>query len=180
MLPDPVGENDPSIVYNSHEIEGVFEELLVDSMVIVSPSTQNYIEICILLFISSLMTWVPSSVNRIWALARPGQAVPFPLACTAAFFLQLTGFWNSAVYFMKTAKIFGDLFKLDIVPKLVEWKRARGRSRGHLWTNEDVEAASESHMGTSDLAHQKGGIHAVTTIEQTIETSNSSSTLAPE
>ena len=116
MLSGLVGEKEPSIIYDSHMVD---EELQVIPRVTVPASARNYIGACILLFTSSLMTWVPSSINRIWALVSPDHAVPFPLACTAAFLLQLTGFWNSIVYFMKTTKELGDLFKVDILPKLV-------------------------------------------------------------
>jgi hypothetical protein len=58
----------------------------------------RYTKCCVLFFISMLFTWVPSSINRVYALAYPNADVPFGLSYAAAFVLPLTGFWNSMVY----------------------------------------------------------------------------------
>lgn len=56
-----------------------------------------YARIAFLFFISILLTWIPSSVNRVYSLARP-DAINFPLNLTSAAVFPLQGFWNLIVY----------------------------------------------------------------------------------
>ncbi|KAG4439535.1 hypothetical protein IFR05_004975 [Cadophora sp. M221] len=54
---------------------------------------------CAALFAASLLiTWVPSSANRVYSLVAVGT-VSYPLAALSAFVLPLQGFWNSIIYF---------------------------------------------------------------------------------
>lgn len=92
---------------------------------IYSDPVRKYTKSCVLFFISLLITWVPSSINRVWALAHPGQSAPFGLAFAAAFVLQLTGFWNSIVYFTMSRNACKELFQIDILPRL-RGQEARG------------------------------------------------------
>ncbi len=57
----------------------------------------NYCKCALLFFASLLITWVPSSVNRVYSLARP-EASPFSLLFASALVLPLQGFWNAIVY----------------------------------------------------------------------------------
>ncbi|MCJ1243120.1 hypothetical protein MMC30_000317 [Trapelia coarctata] len=53
---------------------------------------------CALMFFASLMiTWVPSSVFRVYSLVHPGPAW-WPLAYAAGLVLPLMGFWNTVIY----------------------------------------------------------------------------------
>ena len=83
-----------------------------------SDPVRKYTKSCVLFFISLLITWVPSSINRVWALAHPGETAPFGLAYAAALVLQLTGFWNSIVYFTMSRNACKELFQQDVLPRL--------------------------------------------------------------
>lgn len=60
-------------------------------------ATMKYCKCALLFFIALLITWVPSTVNRIWALAHPDQII-FGLNFAAALVLPLQGFWNAVIY----------------------------------------------------------------------------------
>ena len=49
-----------------------------------------------------LVTWVPSTINRVWTLATPAAASPFALDLVSGIVLSLQGFWNLCVYVITT------------------------------------------------------------------------------
>lgn len=57
----------------------------------------SYCKCALLFFVSMLITWVPSSINRVYNFAHP-DAVSFPLFYASAFVLPLQGFWNAVIY----------------------------------------------------------------------------------
>ncbi|KAJ5698303.1 hypothetical protein N7462_000308 [Penicillium macrosclerotiorum] len=60
-------------------------------------ATWAYTKYAMLFFIALLVTWVPSTANRVYALARPDD-FSFGLNYTSSFVLPLQGFWNSLIY----------------------------------------------------------------------------------
>ncbi|CEJ62116.1 hypothetical protein PMG11_10626 [Penicillium brasilianum] len=62
-----------------------------------SSAAWAYTKYAMLFFIALLVTWVPSTVNRVYALARPDD-FSFGLNYAASFVLPLQGFWNSLIY----------------------------------------------------------------------------------
>ncbi|KAK1141971.1 hypothetical protein N8T08_008294 [Aspergillus melleus] len=56
-----------------------------------------YTKYAMLFFIALIITWVPSTVNRVQALASP-HSFSFVLNYLSSFVLPLQGFWNSIVY----------------------------------------------------------------------------------
>jgi hypothetical protein len=57
----------------------------------------SYCKCALLFFASLLITWVPSSINRLYSLAYP-NAFPFPLLFASSLVLPLQGFWNAVIY----------------------------------------------------------------------------------
>ncbi|MCJ1450187.1 hypothetical protein MMC28_000516 [Mycoblastus sanguinarius] len=57
----------------------------------------GYTKVALLFFVSLLVTWVPSSINRVYALAHPDKT-SVPLAYAAGIVLSLMGFWNAVIY----------------------------------------------------------------------------------
>ena len=57
----------------------------------------NYTKIASLFFVSLLVTWVPSSINRVYSLIHP-DSVSVDYAYAAGIVLSLMGFWNSVIY----------------------------------------------------------------------------------
>lgn len=57
----------------------------------------KYCKCAMLFFISLLVTWVPSTINRLYTIIRPTEVV-FGLNLAAAIVLPLQGFWNALIY----------------------------------------------------------------------------------
>ena len=60
-------------------------------------AASGYAKVASLFFISLLVTWVPSSINRVYALIHPGT-IPIQYAYAAGIVLSLMGFWNAVIY----------------------------------------------------------------------------------
>ena len=57
----------------------------------------SYTKVAILFFTAMLVTWIPSSANRLYSVGTQGQILP-ALEFAAAFVLPLQGFWNAVIY----------------------------------------------------------------------------------
>ncbi|MCJ1402711.1 hypothetical protein MMC11_005932 [Xylographa trunciseda] len=57
----------------------------------------GYTKCALLFFVSLMITWVPSSIFRVYSLVHPGTT-SWPLAFSAGVVLPLMGFWNSVIY----------------------------------------------------------------------------------
>ena len=69
----------------------------------------NYTKIASLFFVSLLVTWVPSSINRVYSLIRP-DSVNVEYAYAAGIVLSLMGFWNSVIYIATSHHACKELF----------------------------------------------------------------------
>ncbi|KAL4747586.1 hypothetical protein BDW72DRAFT_182409 [Aspergillus terricola var. indicus] len=63
----------------------------------VNTAAWAYTKYAMLFFVALLVTWVPSTINRVYALIRP-DASNFGLNYASSFVLPLQGFWNSLIY----------------------------------------------------------------------------------
>lgn len=63
----------------------------------------SYTKCAILFFTAILITWIPSSANRVYSVIN-GGAVSIPLEFMSAFVLPLQGFWNAAIYIVTSWK----------------------------------------------------------------------------
>lgn len=57
----------------------------------------GYTKVALLFFVSLLVTWVPSSINRVYSLIHP-SLVSLPFTYASGIVLPLMGFWNSVIY----------------------------------------------------------------------------------
>ncbi|ETS80519.1 hypothetical protein PFICI_08048 [Pestalotiopsis fici W106-1] len=57
----------------------------------------SYARCAILFFTAILITWIPSSANRVFSVVHPGEA-SIPLEFMSAIVLPLQGFWNAVIY----------------------------------------------------------------------------------
>ncbi|KAH8769311.1 G-protein-like protein coupled receptor [Hyaloscypha finlandica] len=88
-----------------------------------SPSdrtTMAYSRVAFLFFASNLITWVPASVNRVYALLHPTEP-SFFLNVFAAIVLPLQGLWNCIIYLVVNKTFFKEIFR--------EWKVKMQRGR---------------------------------------------------
>jgi hypothetical protein len=60
-------------------------------------ATWSYTKCAILFFTAMLVTWIPSSANRVYSVVRSGEA-SLALEYMSSFVLPLQGFWNAIIY----------------------------------------------------------------------------------
>jgi len=63
-----------------------------------SNAAWSYTKVAMLFFLAMMVTWIPSSANRVYSIAHQGQ-VSLPLQFASALVLPLQGFWNAVIYF---------------------------------------------------------------------------------
>jgi hypothetical protein len=63
-----------------------------------------YTKVAMLFAISIIITWVPSSINRVYGLRYP-QDPSYALNIGSAIVLPLQGFWNTIIYFTTSLSI---------------------------------------------------------------------------
>jgi hypothetical protein len=61
-------------------------------------ATITYCFTALLFFIALLVTWVPSTINRLYTLIKPNSTSPFGLDFSSSLVLPLQGFWNFVIY----------------------------------------------------------------------------------
>lgn len=63
----------------------------------VNNAAWSYTKCAILFFTAILITWIPSSANRVYSVVHP-NSVSVPLQFMSVFVLPLQGFWNAVIY----------------------------------------------------------------------------------
>jgi hypothetical protein len=56
-----------------------------------------YAKVAALFFVALMVTWIPSSANRVYSYVHPGD-ISLGLELASAFVLPLQGFWNALIY----------------------------------------------------------------------------------
>ncbi|KAL9594629.1 MAG: hypothetical protein Q9219_006937, partial [cf. Caloplaca sp. 3 TL-2023] len=69
----------------------------------------GYTKVALLFFVSLLITWVPSSINRVYSLIHP-DLISIPFSYASAVVLPLMGWWNAVIYFTTSWNSCKDLF----------------------------------------------------------------------
>ncbi|KAG6362745.1 hypothetical protein INS49_007838 [Diaporthe citri] len=101
------------------------------------PVKLAYLRTSFVFAISVLVTWTPSSINRVYTLVYPDQA-SYGLNIAAAVVLPLQGVWNAVIYFTTSWKIFRE-----------EMEATRGGLRVLEFLRLDSGAADRTRQGSS-------------------------------
>ncbi|GAB1314881.1 G-protein coupled receptors family 2 profile 2 domain-containing protein [Madurella fahalii] len=91
-----------------------------------SNATWSYTKCAILFFTAMLVTWIPSSANRVYSVIHQGQA-SLALEYMSAFVLPLQGFWNAIIYLVTSWKAVQMLW--DDMCAWWPWGGSSGRRR---------------------------------------------------
>ena len=79
----------------------------------------SYAKCALLFFTALLVTWIPSSANRVFSVVHVGS-VSLPLEYMSAFVLPLQGFWNAIIYVVTSWKacrtLWDDVCRKDHTP----------------------------------------------------------------
>jgi hypothetical protein len=95
-----------------------------------------YARVAFLFFVALLITWAPTSANRMYALANP-KAFNYTLNYIASFLFPLQGFWNVIVYILSSQRACRRLCARVFRPG---HGRGRRDSRGANMKNADRDA----------------------------------------
>ncbi|KAL8683247.1 MAG: hypothetical protein Q9186_000749 [Xanthomendoza sp. 1 TL-2023] len=127
----PNSDLDPLPRHSSHATSAIkrYKELLDDNT-----ATFNYTKVALLFFTSLCVTWIPSSVNRIYDLVHP-NAVSYSLNFISAIVLPLMGFWNAVIYFATTHTVCATIF-WDQMERWAPKKRSARIARSSRSINE--------------------------------------------
>ena len=87
----------------------------------------SYYKCAMLFFIALLVTWVPSSINRVYELVFPTK-VSFGLSLVAGIVLPLQGFWNTVIYVATSLPACKALVR-GVMEKVKEWTQGSARSQ---------------------------------------------------
>lgn len=125
-----------------------------------------YARVAFLFFLSMLIIWIPSSANRVYALAHPDR-INYPLNLVSALVLPAQGFLNAIVYIITSQTAMRQLLASIRGRERVPWRddlfawrhrmarHSRGPSRERIGSGSprDVEVQLE----LSDLEKKIGG-----------------------
>lgn len=92
-IPTPTASNTMSMYGASHSLPRSRRKAAMDA----NNSAWSYTKVALLFFTAMLVTWIPSSANRLYSLAVSGE-ISLPLEYMSAFVLPLQGFWNAIIY----------------------------------------------------------------------------------
>ena len=92
-------------------------------------ATWSYTKCAILFFAALLITWIPSSGNRVYSLIN-GGATSKPLFFASAFVLPLQGFWNAIIYIVTSWAACKSLWGTGRVVVSGWWHGWRGKGSG--------------------------------------------------
>lgn len=91
----------------------------------------SYSKCAILFFTALLITWIPSSANRVYSLIHVGE-ISVPLEFMSALVLPLQGFWNCIIYVVTSWQgcriFFSDMFHR---PAVAPARNAPGNEYAH-------------------------------------------------
>ncbi|KAL8695943.1 MAG: hypothetical protein Q9201_007894 [Fulgogasparrea decipioides] len=100
----------------------------------------RYTKVALLFFVSLCVTWIPSSINRVYDLAHPTSA-SYPLNFVSALVLPLMGFWNGVIYFVTTRAVCKAIF-WDLVLKWAPKKKDSSLTRMSRTARRPIETYS--------------------------------------
>ncbi|KAK3293167.1 uncharacterized protein B0H64DRAFT_376122 [Chaetomium fimeti] len=106
-------------------------------------ATWSYTKCAILFFSALLVTWIPSSGNRVYSLLRGGD-VSRPLFFASAFVLPLQGFWNAIIYVVTSWAAWRGLWRGGVAA-VGEWKERESEST----SMEDLTAEGRVEGGSA-------------------------------
>jgi len=120
-------------------------------------ATWSYTKCSILFFTAMLVTWIPSSANRVYSVVHNNQA-SVALEYMSAFVLPLQGFWNAIIYMVTSWKackmLFSDTFRGGRHQKQELSGRSYPMMTGGRGGSKDADKFYESESMT-ELAHSR-------------------------
>lgn len=132
-----------------------------------SNATWSYTKCSILFFTAMLVTWIPSSSNRLYSLLHNNQA-SLALEYMSAFVLPLQGFWNAVIYMVTSWKackmFFSDLSrgrKKHVIPgrpyPMMTGGRTGPKGNDKFYESESMAELAHSRPSTNERRPKSRG-----------------------
>ncbi|KAM0638901.1 hypothetical protein ACHAQF_007233 [Verticillium nonalfalfae] len=118
------------------------------------PVKLAYLRTSFIFAISILVTWTPSSINRVNDLVNPGQ-VSFGLNVATAIVLPLQGVWNAVIYFMTSWTTVKEEYRRLMHRRSVRRLDSRDDSRGRSARLNIFRGHRDHHFDPSRLERGK-------------------------
>lgn len=80
-------------------------------------AVRSYFLVSFLFFLALVITWLPSTINRMYSIVHPTKPV-YALNIMAAFVLSLQGFWNAVIYLCTSLPICKEIWTRKFSRKL--------------------------------------------------------------
>ena len=126
----------------------------------INTAVWNYTKCAILFFTALLVTWIPSSANRVYSVIYPDR-FSWPLEYLSATVLPLQGFWNCLIYITTSwaavRLIFSDLRSCRLESPWQSWSSARRRRSAFMGEFQRSRSRSRHRLG-----HRYFGSESVT------------------
>ena len=105
-----------------------------------------YAKVAVLFFVALMVTWIPSSANRVYSYVHPGQISP-GLEFASAFVLPLQGFWNGLIYATTSIPACKSFWREMTGRKMFTAKPLRRVSTNFAAKNENLRVPPGSRSG---------------------------------
>lgn len=105
-----------------------------------------YVKVAGLFFVALMVTWIPSSANRVYSYVHPGE-ISLGLEYASAFVLPLQGFWNGIIYATTSLPACKSFFRELRARKLFNRKPLRRVSNSFSPTTENLRRPASSRGG---------------------------------
>lgn len=126
----------------------------------------SYTKCAILFFTAILITWIPSSANRVFSVVHQNETFA-PLEYMSAFVLPLQGFWNAVIYAVTSWSACKNLLqemrsrRSSAVTEITDSRRVGGPNgggrRGGLIRHPPRSARTFDSESTTELAKSRTG-----------------------
>jgi hypothetical protein len=114
----------------------------------------SYTKCAILFFTAILITWIPSSANRVYSVIH-AKEVSTTLEFMSAFVLPLQGFWNAVIYIVTSWKACKTLVsdirfsRRPAVTELVGFRHQNEQFRNRTASSKNYESESMTELASS-------------------------------
>ncbi|KAF4980100.1 hypothetical protein FZEAL_3821 [Fusarium zealandicum] len=113
------------------------------------PVKMAYLRTSFIFGFAVLITWIPSSVNRLYSLAH-NDKISFPLSVASGCVLPLQGVWNALIYFTTSWKNFCE----EVKAAKAKWRGRREEDVGVFRMDSRLGIMKAEHRDTFERARQ--------------------------
>jgi hypothetical protein len=116
----------------------------------------SYTKVSLLFFVAMMVTWIPSSANRVYSAVHKDQ-VSLPLEYASALVLPLQGFWNAVIYATTSLQACKELWSNICSRKATSGGRARTPNPLTHYVEDDREHHGAERLSSAHASPRSGG-----------------------